>query len=149
MDERALKLVEQFGMVFEAQGVARSAGLVLGWLMLSPGPQSLDEIADGLQLSKASISLHTRLLEQLNLIQRIGMRGDRRVYYRVAENMWSEIMEGGRRKLQMFKTLAEEGEQISPDPAVRQRFAEMRDTMSFLIMGYDELLKKYRQQKGR
>ncbi len=54
--------------------VTRMAGRMLGWLLICDPPhQSMNAIADVLQASKGSISTMTRLLIQLDLIERTGI----------------------------------------------------------------------------
>jgi DNA-binding transcriptional regulator GbsR (MarR family) len=43
--------------------------------------QSLDEMAEQLQVSKASVSANARLLETIGMIERVTKPGDRRDYY--------------------------------------------------------------------
>ncbi|HEX7974611.1 MAG TPA: MarR family transcriptional regulator, partial [Anaerolineales bacterium] len=75
--------VEEVALVFEEIGIARMAGRILGWLLISNPPhQSADELAEALQASKGSISTMTRLLIQADLIERIGLPGERRDYFR-------------------------------------------------------------------
>jgi DNA-binding transcriptional regulator GbsR (MarR family) len=85
-------IVERMGIVFETDGLPRSAGRILGLLFISPDPLSLDELADALQLSKGSASSSTRLLERLGPIERVTRPGDRKDYYRVAEDVHSKLL---------------------------------------------------------
>ncbi len=145
----SMQLVEEFGMFMETYGVSRSAGLILGWLMLAEEAQSLDDIADGLGLSKASISLNTRVLEHLGVIQKIGVRGDRKVYYKMADHAWIKMLESGVQKLEMMRSLAITGLEVSTNQTAHQRFAELDDLMSFLVEAYAQLLQDYRKQSQR
>jgi DNA-binding transcriptional regulator GbsR (MarR family) len=46
------------------------AGRILGWLLISDSPhQSSEQLVNGLEASKGSISSMTRLLIQINLIE--------------------------------------------------------------------------------
>ena len=63
MEETTTQLVERFGLRFEEDGLPRIAGRMLGLLMVSAEPRSLDELAEELQASKTSASTNARLLE--------------------------------------------------------------------------------------
>jgi DNA-binding transcriptional regulator GbsR (MarR family) len=92
LNEEFSGIVERMGLVFEADGLPRSAGRILGLLFISPEPRSLDELAEALQLSKGSASSSTRLLERLGPIERVTRPGDRKDYYRVADDVDSQLL---------------------------------------------------------
>lgn len=85
--------VEQIAVILEADGMARVAGRIFGLLLVSAEPRSLDELAEKLGVSKASISINVRLLEEKGVVERIGRQGDRRDYYRTAEDMFERMLE--------------------------------------------------------
>ncbi len=64
--------VERMGLMLEEDGMPRIAGRMFGYLLVHEGPFSLDELAERLQVSKASISTNARLLEQLGMLERIS-----------------------------------------------------------------------------
>ena len=90
-DTRAF--IDRMGIRFERDGMPRIAGQMLGLLLVSRDPQSLDEIATAVQVSKASVSSNARLLERMGLIVRSARPGDRRDYYSVAADVNSRILE--------------------------------------------------------
>jgi len=68
------RFVEEVGISFEDMSLPRMAGRILGWLFISDPPyQSIGELAEALMASKGSISTMTRLLTQLNLIERFSL----------------------------------------------------------------------------
>src|SRR5690606_17182847 len=93
MDERTERFIERMGQFFEAEAGPRIAGRLFGLLLLSPVSLSLDEIAERLQVSKASVSANARMLEQLNVIGRLTRPGDRRDYYAVTEDTQRRLIE--------------------------------------------------------
>ena len=93
MEETTTQLVERFGLRFEEDGLPRIAGRMLGLLMVSAEPRSLDELAEELQASKTSASTNARLLERLGTVERTTRPGDRRDYYRVADNLHVRMLE--------------------------------------------------------
>src|SRR5690606_41593620 len=83
MEERNEQFVERMGQLFEAEAGPRIAGRLFGLLVLTPGALSLDEIAEELRVSKASVSANARMLESMHVISRVTRPGDRRDYYEV------------------------------------------------------------------
>ncbi|MFC1831406.1 GbsR/MarR family transcriptional regulator [Thermodesulfobacteriota bacterium] len=87
-------LVETGARTSQDLGMGRIVGQILVYLYLQPHPCSLDELENELGLSKASVSIAARQLEQLGLVQRVWVRGDRKKYYRSAENIGQAMQQG-------------------------------------------------------
>ena len=62
------QFVERLGRFFEAEGAPRTAGRILGLMLLTPGELALDEIAERLQVSKASVSTNARQMETAGVL---------------------------------------------------------------------------------
>jgi len=69
------------GRTAQAFGVPPSVGQIYGLLYLSARPLSLDEIAEFLDLSKASASTGARQLEALHAVRVSSKSDDRRDYW--------------------------------------------------------------------
>lgn len=69
-------------------------GQILVHLYLMPQEQSLDDIARDLELSKAAVSIAARQLESLGLLRRSWKAGDRKTYYRTADDIASALHQG-------------------------------------------------------
>jgi biotin operon repressor len=78
------RFVERMGLEAERDGLPRIAGRILGFLITADAPASLDQIADALQVSRASVSTNCRLLEQIGAAERVSLPGDRKDYYELA-----------------------------------------------------------------
>lgn len=83
----ARALVERMGILWESDGLPRIAGRIVGLLLLQDEPCSLSELADALGVSKASVSVDARRLEQHGFVIRVSRPGDRRDYYAIADDM--------------------------------------------------------------
>lgn len=92
-DPHIIRFIDRLGHYFEVLGASRSAGQIFAWLLISEEPQSLDDLIEALHISKGSASLGTRLWEQLGLVERVSVRGDRRTYYRVHPLMSQRLAE--------------------------------------------------------
>ncbi len=75
-------------------GLGRIVGQMVVYLYLWEGDCSLDQIAEELGLSKAAVSVAARQLEHLGLIRRTWREGDRRKYYRTADNIGIALRQG-------------------------------------------------------
>jgi DNA-binding transcriptional regulator GbsR (MarR family) len=82
------EFIDTSGEMAERYGMTRVAGLLKGLLLLSPEPLSLDDMAERLEVSKASVSTNIRLLERWKAVRRVYHRGDRKNYYELRGDLW-------------------------------------------------------------
>jgi DNA-binding transcriptional regulator GbsR (MarR family) len=89
-----MRLVEMGGGIAQDLGLGRIVGQILVYLYLSDAERSMDRIVDDLGLSKAAVSVASRQLETLGLVRRVWKAGDRRSYYRTADNIATALQQG-------------------------------------------------------
>lgn len=89
-----MRLVEAGGRTSQDLGLSRILGQVLVYLYLIEGECSLDQIGEDLGLSKAAVSVAARQLESFGLVRRVWKSGDRKNYYRTAENIATALQQG-------------------------------------------------------
>ncbi len=88
------EMIEAGGRTAQSFGLSRLFGQVFMLLYLSVKPLSLDEIAEQLGVSKASVSIAARKLEAWSSVKKVWIRGDRRDFYE-AETDFKMILNGG------------------------------------------------------
>ena len=93
-EEIVQKLVGAGGRMSQNLGLGRIPGQILVFIYLKPDEKSLDEIGIGLGLSKASVSIAIRQLERLGMVARVWKKGDRKSYYRTADNFTNALQKG-------------------------------------------------------
>ncbi len=92
--EIRMRMVEVGGRTSQDLGLGRIVGQMLVYLYLTDGQCSLDQIGEGLELSKASVSVAARQLENMGLLRRSWKKGDRKYYFRTAENFETALRQG-------------------------------------------------------
>ena len=97
--------VEQIAVCLEAEGMPRVAGRLFGLLMISAEPQSLDDLAEQLEVSKASVSVNARYLEDRAKIERISRTGDRRDYYQISDDILERAIEDRVTRVKRFQQI--------------------------------------------
>ena len=106
LQQARMRLIETGGRASQDLGTGRIVGQVLVHLYLQEHECSLDEIGEALGLSKASVSIAVRQLEQLGLAMKIWKAGDKKKYYKSAENIAQALQQGVlslvRQKVQLF-----------------------------------------------
>ncbi len=144
--------VEDVALFFEQEGLPRMAGRILGWLLISDPPhQSLDELGHVLQASKGSISTMTRLLIQVDLVERVALPGMRRDHFRLQPGAWSHMIKQELFRACATRQLAERGLELlgNRDAELVERLKEMRDLYAFLEEEYPALLEKWERERKK
>ena len=149
-EEAANEFIEMMGRHLEEEGTARIAGRLLGLLLLSDDPLSLDEAAERLQVSKGSISMNARLLEGWGVAERVTRPGDRRDFYRIVPDLGTRLLE---RQIERVKLMNERIAAARPrleplSDAVRGRIDGAVAFNDLAIRTYGAMLDEVRRSSG-
>lgn len=137
--------VEQVATWFEEAGSPRVAGRIVGWLLVCDPPrQSSEELADALRASAGSISTNTRLLANSGLIERTGVPGDRRAYFRLVPGAWSHLLTGQQARIAALRAVAAQGmAAVEGDPGRRDRVEQLADFAEFWDQQFPRLIEAW------
>ena len=143
MHPETRQLIERIGVLTENEGLPRIAGRIFGLLLVTPGECSLDDMAETLGVSKASISTDARRLEQYGIVVRTSKPGDRRDYYGIAPNALRQSLERKLRGMGEFLEILRDARAL-PDttPDVRERIEDWEAWHEDAIEGVKSLLDK-------
>jgi DNA-binding transcriptional regulator GbsR (MarR family) len=86
--------VESGGHTTQSFGLGQVIGQVFALLYLSPRPMCLDEIAEELGVSKASVSTTVRQLENWSAVKHVWVKGDRRDFYEAETDFKAMLRRG-------------------------------------------------------
>ena len=140
------RFIERIGLIFEeSERMPRIASRILGLLLVTPGECSIDEMAEHLSVSRASISVDARRLEECGVVERLTRRGDRRDYYRIAPDHYARTLE---RRLNMMERLAaviDDGRQMKIESReVRERLDDTAAALRLVVETTTQELKRWR-----
>ncbi len=149
MHAAAQTFIEQMGLTAERHGMPRIAGRLLGFLLLDGGTHSLDDLAERLQVSKASVSTNARVLENLQLVERRAVPGDRRDFYQIGENPGEHMFELARQRLEETRRLFDATSDTLPEEmaAARGRIAAWSSFYAFLLDDLDRRVERWHDQQ--
>lgn len=150
LSEDQSRFVERVGRFWESGNGSRTAGRILGWLMVSePDHQSSADIVEALEVSAGSVSTQVRQLEQLGLVERVTFPGDRASYYRLPERAWPQLIEGELSRLVEMRKLSEAGADVLPSTRP-ERVTELGVIADFFVDEWPELVERLgrRLEKG-
>lgn len=86
--ESALDIfIEGWGRMGTYWGVTKVMAEIQALLYLSPRPLGLDEMSERLKTSRSNISLNVRALQDLRVVTKTTVPGDRRDYYTAEQSL--------------------------------------------------------------
>ena len=148
--EEILQYVETFGLYFEQVGLPRTAGRIMGWLLVCDPPhQTMNELVDVLQVSKSSISTASRILIRASLVDKISLPGKRRDYYQMNKKAWTNSWLENAKQTAVLREIIAQGLTLLADEPVerRQRLQDMDDFYAFLQRELPLLLERWKKER--
>lgn len=142
--------VERMGLAAENDGLSRIAGRLFGALLLHSEPRSLDDLAEQLGVSKASVSTEARRLVERGVAERIGKPGDRRDYYSLTSDFFAQIIRFRLSRWAGLQRLAREMQGAGGDEMprlVRDRFAYIDDFNAFVLARVEDALQEWSERE--
>ena len=141
--------IERMGLAAESDGLSRIAGRLFGALLLASEPRSLDDFAEQLAVSKASVSTEARRLVERGVAERIGKPGDRRDYYQLTADFFAQIIRFRLTRWSALHRLAREMQTAGGDEprVVRDRMAYIDDVNAFVLGRVEEALEEWSQRE--
>jgi len=151
MTDGAREFIERMGLVAEEQGIPRIGGRMLGYLLLQKEQKSLEQIAEDLQVSKASVSLNARCLERLGVVEKVSSPGDRRDYYRIVERPWERIYAAAQEQIQRTHDVLELGVRLlgEEEEVGRRRVQEWQWFYAFMLDDFRSKLQRWLEYRSR
>ena len=140
------RFVERAGLLWENDGLPRIAGRIFGLMLVTDGALSLDEIADTLGVSKASVSTDTRLLERMGFIERVSKPGDRKDYYQQTETSFERAIAERIRRMHELEALIESGRELALGKVARDRLADHHFAFSQITKSLETTLEALQER---
>ena len=131
---------------------AMPARVFVALLVADSGRLTAAELAGTLQVSPAAVSGGVRYLIQVGLVHKERVPGSRRDYYRMPDNMWSDMFRLRDQVMTRWGALVREGiDLVGPDTEAGARMAEQAAFLEFATREMGELLtrwEKYRAERA-
>ena len=137
--------IEKVGFFYEAYGLPRTVGRILGLLMIVNEPLSAEEIASVLNVSRASLSTNFRVLSAAGLAERYTSHKDRTTYYVFPDTAWEQAMILGARRAESFKRIIHEGLAAMPEKdAARSHLLRGSEYAELVIEFFERQIEEWR-----
>lgn len=136
------RFIEAVGQHTEMFGLPRIAGRTFGLLLIAPRPLALEEIAEILKVSRASVSINTRIGIATGFLRMWSVPGDRRKFYVFSEHAfehWASLLD---RHFAGIKRIVGEGlEGVAPENvAARTRLEAAQRIVTLVHSRLQELM---------
>lgn len=146
-EEGVERFIEQMGLYAQRDGVARIAGRLFGYFVVHGGPVSFADLAEALQVSRASVSTNARALVSIGIIERVTRPGDRQDYYQLAESPYLRMIETYIARMRAMKEILKQADLSIPQDmaATHRRLAQMSDFYNVAVQSNEQMLKELEQ----
>ncbi len=137
--------IERFASVLVAAGIPPMPARVFVALLVSDARRlTAAELSAILQISPAAVSGAVRYLIQLGLVHKERVPGSRRDYYRMPDEVWSDMFRMQDQVMQRWAALVREGiELVGPDTPAGARLAEHATFFDFVSGELPGVLKRW------
>ena len=143
------QFAEEFGVIGERVGMPRMVARLLGWMLIcQPPTQSIAELSEALGVSRASISIATRLLQASGLLRRVAEPGARSYRFEVDPGFFAGQFNAAN-PFGLLRAVLDHGVAVAGgegDPRAA-RLREARDFYAFVERAVPEAIERYVAQR--
>jgi DNA-binding transcriptional regulator GbsR (MarR family) len=151
-ERKQAEYLEKLAMRFEMLGFTGHTARAFAWFLIcDPPEQTAEELGEAIGASRGGVSMATKWLEQMRLVERTRKPGERAVYWRMKEGVWSDLMRQRVESLRTMVETADEGLELFEDQpeTFTRRLRGMRNIYKFFYDEFPLLLDHWdRLQKG-
>jgi DNA-binding transcriptional regulator GbsR (MarR family) len=146
------EFVHDYGEAYRQFGLPRLMGHVVALLLTGPGPLSLDEITEQLQVSKGPVSQVMRRLRDHGLVEKRWVPGSRRDHYRATPDIFGQAFANHAALLRSNLELAHKYAQLARersgdlDQHFLARIGEMERFYELMSGHLDAFLEEWRNE---
>ncbi|MFS8498111.1 MAG: helix-turn-helix domain-containing protein [Micromonosporaceae bacterium] len=147
-----LRYVERLALQLTDVGLPRMPARVFAYVLADDAERyTAAELAAGLQVSPAAISVAVRTLVQMGLLGREREPGARVDTYRIYDpDVWGTIASQQQRMIEPFERIAAEGVQLlGPDTPGGRRMRETQEFCAFFRRKMPELVEEWRAHRRK
>ena len=144
-DSAMFGYIERFASVLVAAGFPpMPARVFVALLVTDSGRLTAADLAEVLRVSPAAVSGAVRYLVQLGLVHKERVPGSRRDYYRMPDDVWSDMFRLRDQVMQRWAALVREGiELLGPDSPAGARLTGHATFFEFVSRELPEVLKRW------
>ncbi len=145
------EFIESIGGYFSQYGLPSIAGRLMGLMMVTDRPLSLDDMAGSLGVSRASVSTNIRMIKAIGFVEQVSIPNDRRDYYRVSSDPWGASLRANIVGMDAIADIARRGLLVirQQDGLARERVEELLEFGDFYMQEERGVLERWRERRQR
>ncbi len=143
------EFIESIGGYFAQYGLPSIAGRLMGLMMVTDRPLSLDDLAGALGVSRASVSTNIRMIKAIGFAEQVSIPNDRRDYYRVSNDPWGASLRANIVGMDAIADIARRGLLVirEQDGLARERVEELLEFGEFYMQEERGVLQRWRERR--
>jgi len=148
LSEAETDCIEQLGLVAETGGLTRITGRIWALLIVSAEALAPAEIAELLQVSRASVSTSLKMLESLEFLNIRTRAGERQSYYEMRDSPYKAMMQAqARRTANNVAVVRRVLDQIEK-PGARKGLQELETFYTVMLEGFGCMLEQLEERSS-
>ena len=119
LTEARQQFINSWGAFGTHWGINRTMAQIHALLLISPDPQTQDDVMEGLNISRGNVNMNIRELINWGLAERILLTGERKEYFTAEKDIWKVVRqivkERKKRELEPMLNLLDQLEEVDGD----------------------------------
>jgi len=149
LDKAYHNFIEGIGHLSSTLGFSKVMGQLYALLYLSDKPLSLDDMVKRLAISKGSVSINIRELEEKGAVKRIWMKGSRKNFYEAEPDLWkiirNRIILSARWRMDEMGNIIQKSEELIQNAKRDSNNSEEKRKIKFYNQRLKEMKKLYKR----
>lgn len=142
IDKVMQDFIERMGLIAQGDGLPRIAGRIFGLFVIKEQTYSFSELSQLLQVSRASISTNTRLLENLGVLERTSKAGERQDFFRLRKKPYLSVLRSMQSRLSYASEVVNDTSDNLPERLsdAKNRLQELSSFYSALHQACEDII---------
>mgnify|MGYP000268278072 CR=1 FL=1 len=107
MEMLAEEFIHKLGAIASGEGIPKIAGMIMGYFIYFGRSATLDDLAQELVVSKASVSTNCRLLIHLGVIEKLAKLGSRKIHFQLRDDPYEDLISMAAKRLNDAEVVVE------------------------------------------
>jgi DNA-binding transcriptional regulator GbsR (MarR family) len=141
--------IDRLGLIAEAGGLTRISGRIWGLLVIAGKALAPVEIAESLQISRASVSMSLRMLAMLEVVEPKTKAGTRHTYYAMRDHPYLSMIQAQAKRANADADVVQSALAAIRRPDARKRLRELAAFYKIMEGGYLSMLERLEGLKSQ
>jgi DNA-binding transcriptional regulator GbsR (MarR family) len=140
LSQAETEFIDQLGLLAESGGLTRITGRIWALLIVSGEALAPAEIAELLQVSRASVGTGLKMLESLELLATRTRAGERQSYFELREKPYAAMMQAQTKRAAANIAVVQKAVDKIRRPAARRGLQDLESFYRIVLAGHLNML---------